>query len=176
MKKTLSLTVCFCFLSILYITAQDSLPSAYRNIQLGAHIDTVKTELKNDPVFGYRGERDLSLLPTKNRSLIQTAGSFFIARAWFQFYNESLYTMIFKLNTDAIDYYSIYSQFCKKYGEPTSLNPSRAIWENETVRLVIERPLIVKYIDLTVFNELLNKSGTEKAASEKNRKNFIESF
>ena len=153
-----------------------ALPAEYRSIRLGMGIDAVKEALKQDAVFGYRGERDVSLLPTENRSLIESAGSYFISRSWFQFYKDNLYTMIFKLNTDTVDYYSVYSKFCKKYGEPASINPQRAVWENEHTRVVIERPLIVKYIDLTVFNELISQSTTEKAASETNRQNFIDGF
>jgi len=153
-----------------------SLPAEYRGIQLGTNIDAVKESLKKDTLFGYRGERDVSLLPTENRSLIESVGTSFISRSWFQFYNDNLYTMIFKLNTDIIDYYSIYSKFCEKYGEPSSINPKRAVWEDERIRVVIERPLIVKYIDLTVFNELLSKDTTEKAAGEVNRQNFIDEF
>ena len=118
----------------------------------------------------------MSLLPVENRSLIESAGLSFISRSWFQFYKENLYTMIFKLNTDRVDYYSIYAKFCEKYGEPVSINPQRAVWENETTRIVIERPLIVKYIDLTVFNELLSQSTTDQAASSVNRQSFIDGF
>ncbi|UTC48788.1 hypothetical protein [Treponema vincentii] len=153
-----------------------TLPAEYRSIKLGMGIDAVKDALKQDSVFGYRGERDVSLLPTENRSLIESAGSYFISRSWFQFYKDNLYTMIFKLNTDTVDYYSVYSKFCEKYGEPASINPQRAVWEDEHTRVVIERPLIVKYIDLTVFNELISQSTTEKAASETNRQNFIDGF
>lgn len=153
-----------------------ALPAEYRSIKLGMGIDAVKDALKQDSVFGYRGERDVSLLPTENRSLIESAGSYFISRSWFQFYKDNLYTMIFKLNTDTVDYYSVYSKFCEKYGEPASINPQRAVWEDEHTRVVIERPLIVKYIDLTVFNELISQSTTEKAASETNRQNFIDGF
>jgi hypothetical protein len=153
-----------------------ALPAEYRSIRLGMGIDAVKEALKQDAVFGYRGERDVSLLPTENRSLIESAGSYFISRSWFQFYKDNLYTMIFKLNTDTVDYYSVYSKFCEKYGEPASINPQRAVWEDEHTRVVIERPLIVKYIDLTVFNELISQSTTEKAASETNRQNFIDGF
>ena len=153
-----------------------ALPVEYRGLALGMNIDTVKQTLKQDALFGYRGDRDVSLLPTKNRSLIESAGYSFISRSWFQFYKENLYTMIFKLNTNTVDYYSVYTQFCEKYGEPLSITPKRAVWEDEHTRIVIERPLVVKYIDLTVFNELLSQSTTEKAASEMSREQFIDGF
>lgn len=156
--------------------AKESLSTEYRGIKLGMGIDAVKEALKQDELFGYRGERDVSLLAVKNRSLIESAGSFFISRSWFQFYEESLYTMIFKLNTDTVDYYSIYSKFCEKYGEPSSINPKRAVWEDEKTRIVIERPLIVKYIDLKVFNELVTQSADTKTTSDINKKAFIDGF
>lgn len=195
--KVLIYTVFFIFFGMLPLTAQNAavgqekttaeknnseqkekapLPVEYRGLTLGMNIDTVKQTLKQDALFGYRGERDVSLLPTQNRSLIESVGYSFISRSWFQFYKENLYTMIFKLNTDTVDYYSVYTQFCEKYGEPLSINPKRAVWEDEHTRIVIERPLIVKYIDLTVFNELLSQSTTEKAASETNRQHFIDGF
>ena len=67
-----------------------ALPAEYRSIRLGMGIDAVKEALKQDAVFGYRGERDVSLLPTENRSLIESAGSYFISRSWFQFYKDNL--------------------------------------------------------------------------------------
>jgi len=70
-----------------------ALPAEYRSIRLGMGIDAVKEALKQDAVFGYRGERDVSLLPTENRSLIESAGSYFISRSWFQFYKDNLYTV-----------------------------------------------------------------------------------
>ena len=85
-------------------TDKTALPAEYRSVKLGMHIDAVKEALKADAVFRYRGERDVSLLPTENRSLIESAGSYFISRSWFQFYKDNLYTMIFKLNTDTVDY------------------------------------------------------------------------
>lgn len=68
------------------VPAQDaagdgSLPSSYREISLGMAMDAVKEQLLADGLFGYRGERDVSLLPTMNRSLIETVGPSFIKRS-----------------------------------------------------------------------------------------------
>lgn len=156
--------------------AKADLPTEYRSISLGMSIDAVKEALKKDTVFGYRGERDVSMQLTENRSLIESHGTSFISRSWFQFYKDNLYTMIFKLNTDRIDYYSVYSVFCEKYGEPSSITPQRAVWENEHTRTVIERPLIVKYIDMTVFNELIAQSNKEKMSTTAARQNFLDEF
>lgn len=184
MKKGFLVFFMFCFLATYLfgqgakksVSTKEPLPTSFRSISLGMGLEQVKQELKADKVFGFRGERDFSLLPTLNRSNIETEGSYFISRAWFQFYEESLYTLSLKLNTDHVDYYSIYSHFVKKYGEPLDINPQRAIWENDTTRVTIERPLIVTYIDMEVFNAILDTSKTETATSEKNRQAFIEQF
>ena len=152
------------------------LPAGYREISLGMNMDAVKEVLLKDPIFGYRGERDISLLPGKNRSLIETRGSSNIKRAWFQFYEDNLYIIIIQMDTDKIDYYSMYSALTSKYGEPLSIDPKRAIWKNETVSMILERPLAIKYIDLKVFNELLEKSQTDKAYSDILREEFINDF
>lgn len=149
------------------------LPQGYRDITLGMDIESVKTALKADSIFGYRGERDISLLAGKSRSLIETAGSSNIKRAWFQFYDEKLYIITIQMNTDKIDYYSIYSALCKKYGDPNTLDPKRSIWKNENIALILERPLALKYIDLTVFNDLIEKNKTDKAYTDILREEFI---
>jgi len=142
------------------------LPAGYREISLGMNMDAVKEALLKDPIFGYRGERDISLLPGKNRSLIETRGSSNIKRAWFQFYEDNLYIIIIQMDTDKIDYYSMYSALTSKYGEPLSID----------VSMILERPLAIKYIDLKVFNELLEKSQTDKAYSDILREEFINDF
>lgn len=152
------------------------LPAGYREINLGMSIDAAKEALLKDTVFGYRGERDVSLLFGKNRSLIETKGSNNIKRAWFQFYEDNLYIIIIQMDTDRIDYYSMYSALTSKYGEPLSIDPKRAVWKNETVSMILERPLAVKYIDIKVFNELLEKSQTDKAYSDILREEFINDF
>lgn len=151
-------------------------PDAYREITLGMDIDAVKEALQKDAIFGYRGERDVSLLQGENRTLIETSGLSFIKRSWLQFSDGKLYIMIFSLDSDLVDYYSMYSALVAKYGEPVSLDPHKAVWANDKISLSLERPLTVKYIDLTTFNALLDKSGTEKAASDIRREEFINGF
>ncbi len=139
-------------------------------------MDAVKEQLLADSLYGYRGERDVSLLPTLNRSLIETVGYSFIRRSWFQFYEEKLYIMIFNLDPDKIDYYSIYSSLVLKYGEPVFLDPHKAVWADDKVTLSLERPLTVKYVDTPTFSKLLDASGADKAITDMMRENFVSEF
>jgi len=153
-----------------------AVPDTYRSISLGMDMETVKKQLLSDGIFGYRGERDVSLLPHKNRSLIETTGPSFIRRSWFQFYKDSLYIMTFTIDADRMDYYSMYSSLVEKYGEPESLDPRKALWSDERVILTLERPLTVKYVDAAVFQSLLDADTTGKAASDVLREEFIGDF
>ncbi|HNY17672.1 MAG TPA: hypothetical protein PK542_10625 [Treponemataceae bacterium] len=153
-----------------------SLPDAYRGISLGMAMDAVKEQLLADGLFGYRGERDVSLLPTMNRSLIETVGPSFIKRSWFQFHEDKLYVMTFNLDSSRVDYYSMYSTLVSKYGEPVTLDPRKAVWDDGKIILSLERPLTVRYVDEKAFNDLLAAAGTEKAASDLQRESFIGDF
>lgn len=161
-------------------TAEDdkgsSLPSSYRSISLGMDLESVKSALTKDGIFGYRGDRDVSLLPFANRSLIETAGTSFIRRSWFQFLDDKLYVMIFRLDPDRLDYYSMYSSLVSKYGEPKELNPAKALWDDGTVTLTLERPLTVKYVDSKAFQSIIDADTTGKAASDILREEFIREF
>ena len=153
-----------------------SLPDSYRGISLGMAMDAVKEQLLADGLFGYRGERDVSLLPTMNRSLIETVGPSFIKRSWFQFHEDKLYVMTFNLDSSRVDYYSMYSILVSKYGEPVTLDPRKAVWDDGKITLSLERPLTVRYVDEKAFNDLLAAAGTEKAASDLQRESFIGDF
>jgi hypothetical protein len=153
-----------------------SLAGTFRDISLGSDMASVKELLLADPLFGYRGERDVSLLPGENRALIETSGLGFVKRAWFQFLEDRLYVMTLSLDPEKVDYYSIYSRLVEKYGEPGSLDPKKAVWEGEGVTLSLERPLTVKYLDTETFASLLEKDTTGKAASDISREGFINEF
>jgi hypothetical protein len=84
--------------------------------------------------------------------------------------------MAFTLDTSLVDHYSVYTSFVKKYGEPAVLNPQEAVWESEEVRVAVERPLTVKYIDKQVFNEVISESETAESAELLRRQEFLDDF
>lgn len=151
-------------------------PDSYRGIRLGMSLDEVKEVLKTEPVFGYRGERDVSMVPNPDRTLIETFGTGYIKKAWFQFSGDKLYIMTVVLDSAKIDYYSMYQSLAKKYGEPGSLSPRKAQWDSDTVRLSLEKPLSVKYIDSVIYDSLLNESRAGTDYEELLQESFIESF
>jgi hypothetical protein len=152
------------------------LPRQFRQLSLGMSLDDLKDGLLKDDLFLFKGDRDVSFLPVREQSLVETAGASFIKRAFFQLRDAKVFIMAFTLNTEVIDHYSIFTQFVQKYGQPSYLDPSVAVWETEETRIAIERPLTVKYIDRTVFKEIVNESGLIESGHVRLRQDFIDEF
>ena len=166
-------------LPLIPLAAQNSLPGGYAGIKLGMSIDEVKEALQKDGQFGYRGERDVSLLPGENRELIETDTSrtapySFLDRCYFQFNEGRLYIITINIKPEKMDHYSVFSKLCEKYGLPTTLNPSKSEWVNGSVIMALERPLTIKYTDKKVFDSLQEKSLADKAVIEKSQDHFLE--
>jgi hypothetical protein len=156
--------------------APAELPRQFRELVLGMSLDDLKETLVNDNYFIFRGDRDVSFLPVRNQSLVETTGSSFIKRAFFQLRDGSVFIMAFSLNTAIIDHYSVFTQLEKKYGQPSYLDPSAAVWETDETRIALERPLTVKYIDKNVFNDIINESGLVESGQVKLRQDFLNDF
>lgn len=159
-------------------TAADSVqpPQGFRSIQLGMELEQVKQLLIEDPLFDYRGDPDISFLPLPPQTLIETSGSSFIRRAYFQFEEDLLYIIILSMDPDRLDYYTLYSTLSGKYGPPTSLDPTEAVWQFEGLRLSLERPLNVKYIDSKVFEALKEEGQVQEDLWEISKDNFLQQF
>jgi hypothetical protein len=153
-----------------------ALPVRFREFSLAMSLDELKTNLAADTYFAFRGDRDVSFLPLAKQNLVESAGNGFIRRAFFQLKDERVFIMSFSLDTEKIDHYSVYTTFVEKYGEPRSLNPRVAVWESDSTRISIERPLTVKYIDRTVFDTLVEEARAQRSYEDELREDFINDF
>ena len=156
--------------------AGQALPLGFRGISVGMGLDQVKQALKADALFRYRGDPDVSFLPQTSQYLIECEGNSYLRRAYFQFADSRLFIMILVLDTQRLDYYSIFSALSSKYGQPQSLSPQEVVWTSEPIRFSLERPLTVKYIDNKTFAALLSKGGAQKDLDQLSREKFIEQF
>jgi hypothetical protein len=139
-------------------------------------LDELKAELAADSLFAFRGDRDVSFLPAKEENLVETTGLSFIRRAFFQLRSGKVFIMAFSLDPRRVDHYSVFTSLVQKYGEPVSLNPQESVWENEETRVSLERPLTVKYIDMTVFREIMGESKAEETREVFLRQGFLNEF
>jgi hypothetical protein len=139
-------------------------------------MDALQAALTRDGLFRFRGERDVSFLPVRDETLVETTGLSFVRRAYFRLNDGAVYIMSFTLDTRLMDHYSVFTSFVKKYGEPESLSPQEAVWESDDTRVSIERPLTVKYIDKTVFNRLIEEAGDLERREIFAREEFLADF
>ena len=149
-------------------------PSAsFGGVELGMDRDSVIAALKKNSLFAYRGPEDVSLLPSPNQSLIEVSGLSYVRRGYFQFYDGKLWTMILVLDPTQVDHYSIYTTLAAKYGEPKLLDPKEARWEDQAVRMALERPLSLRYMDMSVYSKLSADSSAETSMQELDRQGFL---
>ena len=154
----------------------NTLPRQFREIVLGMGLDDLKTVLEKDGLFNFRGDRDVSFLPAREESLVETTGSSFIKRAFFQLRDGTVFIMAFTLNTEMMDHYSVFTGLKEKYGPPSYLDPQEAVWETEETRIAVERPLTVKYIDKNVFDDIINESSLIQSRRIQQRHEFLGEF
>ncbi|MDR2150374.1 MAG: hypothetical protein LBO67_06090 [Spirochaetaceae bacterium] len=158
------------------LPAQEPLSRSFRNLSLGIGLDELKAALQQDELFLFRGDRDVSLLPFRDESLVETTGTSFIQRAWFQLRDGQVFIMSFTLNTRLIDHYSVFTALAQRYGKPAQLDPKQTIWEAEGTRIALERPLTIKYIDTQIFNEIQDESQVDKSELLQLREDFLHEF
>ena len=151
-------------------------PRGFRGIELTMGIEEIKEHLLSDPLFDYRGDPDVSFLPASQQTLIECSGNSYIERAYFQFHEGRLYIMILCLDQKKLDYYTMFSTLSNKYGDPQTLSPSDAVWDFEELRLSLERPLSIKYIDKKSFNDLREKGRAEEGLRDIAKRKFLEQF
>jgi len=156
--------------------AQEASPRGFRGVELGMALEQVKAKLAADALFGYRGDPDVSLLPSPQQTLIECSGVSWVRRAFFQFHEGRLLSIILVLDDRRLDYYTLFETLRSKYGGPARLDPAQAVWEFPGVRLSLERPLSVKYLDSGRFEALREQGQAGEALSEVSKKAFLEEF
>lgn len=161
---------------LLAAAGAQELPLGYGGISLGMNRAEVEEALKKMPSFGYRGERDVSLLPATRQMIIETPGgsTSLFGRSWFQFYEDKLCVIIITLNPERADRFSVFSTLFSKYGEPLFISPEKSEWRNDQVIMSLEKPLTLKYVDAAVFERLLQQSTVEQTAAEQLYQTFLE--
>lgn len=179
MKKIAFFLLAFC--AVNFASFGENLPRGFGGVELGMSLDDAKSALKSNSDFGYAGDRDVSLLPGDARVLIETDSynmqhHGFLTRCWFQFYEETLYSIIINFNPERIDHYSLYTTLVKKYGEPDDFSPERSVWKNGDVTMSLERPLSIKYIDNEISEKLVQQSLVQKNGFEITRERFLDSL
>jgi len=158
------------------LAAQAALTPGFDVFRLGMSLTELKDALRNNSYFLYNGEPDVTMLSRPNTNLIDVPGITFVSRGVFQVVEGRLYSIALELNPEQISYYSMYTTLTKKYGDPVALDPSSARWESAAVRMTLEKPLTVKYIDMPLFQRLQKEGTAQEALQALTRDKFLENF
>ena len=59
------------------------------------------------------------------------------------------------------------------YGEPQLLDPKESRWEDKATRMALERPLSLRYMDMTVYGALREGAGAKASEKELDRQGFL---
>lgn len=174
MKRGLG--ILFFLLLVSGASAQTSLNPGFDVFRLGMNLEELKSALKNNSFFLYSGEPDVTLLNRPNTNLIDVPGLTYFSRGIFQVVDGALYSITLELNPEQLDYFAMFTTLSKKYGDPVALDPSSARWESASVRLTLEKPLTVKYIDMAKFQELQKQGRAQQSLQQVTRERFLENF
>jgi len=156
--------------------AGNGLPRQFRGMFLGMGLDALQDALREDAMFHFRGERDVSLIPFREESLVETTGSSFVRRAFFQLRDGALFIMSFTMDTGLMDHHSMFTRLVERHGPPTSINPREAVWEDGATRISLERPLTVRYIDRQVFDDIVGESMLLQSRRVHEFQEFLDEF
>ncbi|POQ98202.1 hypothetical protein AU468_14295 [Alkalispirochaeta sphaeroplastigenens] len=156
--------------------SQESLQRGFRELLLGLPFETIQDRLKEDLSFSYRGEPDVSMSLTSGEYVIDVRGRRYLERGLFQFHQEELYIITLYPNPQLLDYFQIFERLRSRYGEPRDLDNRRAFWEDGITRIELERPLVVRYLDLQRFLERRQERRTRETLEDLSREQFLESF
>lgn len=168
-----------CLLVVTGVTAQDegiSLRRGFREIVLGSDFESAEEAIIGDMAFAYRGRPDISLSLSQEDTVIDTRGRGYVDRGLFAFHEDRLFSISLYLQQQRLDYFQVFNQLTERYGDPVTLDPERAIWEDARTRIELERPLTVRYLDVETFRARRDEARTRQAIEDITRDDFLDEF
>lgn len=153
---------------------RQELQDGFGDLILGASLAQISERLNNSTYFAFDEAVNVSVIPLSQNALISVDGTDYIERGFLQFDGDALISIQLILNPRQLDHFSLYRAMSEKYGEPDSLNPKVISWQSEIVSVSIERPLILKYIDLRYFDAEQRRAETEQQGKESALDDFFQ--
>lgn len=153
-----------------------AISNGFEVIEMGMNRETVQENLYRSAFFFYQGEPEVTMLDRPAQTLLNCEGRGIVQKATFHFYEGKLFVITLILNPKEIDYYTLFTQFTKKYGDPEKMSPKAALWENEKTRLGLENPLAIRFVDVTIFDSMEKNGKIKENIKEKTREDFLELF
>ena len=155
--------------------------TGFKNIRLGSsREDTIRAILEDNtmmlPKEYMLNTNGVDLASEESADFLSLEENKFYKSGYFIFKNDSLYSITIYFQPDQVDFLELLSSMSAKYGKGAFLDAETVSWQNGDNRIILERPSIVKYINM---NNITTTSQTridekESIPPQNNRKEILE--
>lgn len=153
--------------------------TGFKDIQLGSTRDDVINAILSDntmilPKKYMTGSVDIAA--EESATFLALEENKFYKSGYFIFKNDSLYSITIHFQSNQVDFLELLSALNSKYSKGAFLDANTVAWQNGNMRMILERPSIVKYINM---NNITTTSDTrikekESAPTQNERKDILE--
>lgn len=153
--------------------------TGFKDIQLGSTRDDVINAILSDntmilPKKYMTGSVDI--VAEESSTFLALEENKFYKSGYFIFKNDSLYSITIHFQPNQVDFLELLSALNSKYSKGAFLDANTVAWQNGNMRMILERPSIVKYINM---NNITTTSDTrikekESAPTQNERKDILE--
>lgn len=150
------------------------LPSGYKDFTFGLTMEEVKILVDRSPEFNALREEVLTIRTEPDRQILTVRGLGFVKQGYFHFHENKLFHIYLIFNETRIGYYNLLKTLTSKYGNPVNFQPSRAVWKDEHSRVMIEKPSIIKYTSVGVWEMLGSTDLSDRNFEQMQRDRFLD--
>lgn len=155
--------------------------TGFKNIKLGStREDTIKAILEDNTMMlpkEYMLNTDgVDLASEESATFLSLEENKFYKSGYFIFKDDALYSITIYFQPNQVDFLELLSSLSAKYGNGAFLDAETVSWQNGDNRIILERPSIIKYINM---NNITTTSQTrirekESIPPQNNRKEILE--
>ena len=153
--------------------------TGFKNITLGAtRQDTINAILSDNtmtlPKQYMTGNVDLSA--EESATFLALEENKFYKSGYFVFKNDALYSITINFQPNQVDFLELLSALNAKYTKGAFINANTVAWQNGDIKIILERPSVVKYIDMNNVTTTSDTRIKEKEANppQSTRKSILE--
>ena len=127
--------------------------TGFKNIKLGStREDTIKAILEDNtmmlPKEYMLNTNGVDLASEESATFLSLEENKFYKSGYFIFKDDSLYSITIYFQPDQVDFLELLSSLSAKYGKGAFLDAETVSWQNGDNRIILERPSIIKYINM----------------------------
>jgi hypothetical protein len=160
-----------------YVIPGAALPNGYARYKFGMSRETIVELIRTDPALRAWDADFIEGFEKEDWSVLSAVGPPHLDHTWFVFNDKSeLWCVTLNFNSTRYSYLELAKVLKEKYGQPAILGQDVVIWQNDRVRLQLEKTLHLKYIDLVRFSTVSKEFSPELLNQEKTRPGIFDTL